>query len=242
MDKTPQTPQTPQKSAARGIEARGTLWPASFLAEGVDYTFHAFAGASLHARRLPAADELFLWSLRNEWQLVSAMNGRDWLTLSERKRVKSYRNPAVGRQFGIGRAVLRMVLSRMFCCEPGEILLEDTPSGGVRVANTFEGRTVAVDLVHAGMWLVMAVSIGQVGLGLVSPLVWSTDEDSTKSTTDSQKNARALSHERISQTLGARLPESAHWHTLDVPMPGAIRGAATCDRPITCVTAFGWRR
>lgn len=242
MEKTPQTPQTPQESADIGNEVRGTLWPASFLAEGVDYTFHAFAGATLHARRLPAADELFLWRLRNEWQLVSAMNGRDWLTLSERKRVKSHRNPAAGRQFGIGRAVLRMVLSRMFCCEPVEVLLEDTPGGGVRVTNTIEGRTVAVDLVHAGMWLVMAASISHVGLGLVSPLFGSADEDSTQSTSYSQKRARELSHARTSETLAAQLPEHAQWQTLDIPMPGAILGAVTCDQQVTSVTAFGWRR
>jgi hypothetical protein len=110
-DNTPIDP-TPEKSTAGESEARDTLWPASFLTEGIDYTFHAFAGTALHASRLPAENELFLWRLRNEWQLVSAMNGRDWLTLSERKRVKSHRNPAVGRQFGISRAVLRMVSSQ----------------------------------------------------------------------------------------------------------------------------------
>lgn len=240
-DKTLQD-ETPKKSATSGSEARGTLWPASFLAGGIDYTFHAFAGTSLHASRLPAGNELFLWRLRNEWQLVSAMNGRDWLTLSERKRVKSHRNPAVGRQFGISRAVLRMVLSRMFCCEPVEVLLEDTPGGGVRINNTLDGRTVAVDIVHAGMWLVMAASIGHVGLGLMSPLIGRAVEESDKSTSHSQKNARELSHARTSQTFDAPLPQPAHWQTLDIPMPGQIRLAVTCERPVTCVTAFGWRR
>jgi hypothetical protein len=135
-----------------------------------------------------------------------------------------------------------MVLSRMFCCEPVEVLLEDTPGGGVRVGNTLEGRTVTVDLVQAGMWLVMAASTSHVGLGLVSPPFGSADENLSQSTSRLQKEARELSHARTSQALGARLLERAHMQTLDVPMPGAILGAVTCDGPVTCVTAFGWRR
>jgi hypothetical protein len=229
----------------REVDARGTLWPEAFFSEGVDYTFHVFAGASAHARRIPAHNELFLWRLRNDWQLVSAMNGRDGLSLSERKRVKSSRNPAVGRQFGVRRAALRMVTSRVLCCEPGEVMLEETQRG-VRFANTPGApaeRMIAVDLVPAGVWLVIGVSIGQLALGVAGPLIGNASEEGAKRTPfspqNAQRGARQLSIERA---CGAPASANLDCHTLDIPMPGDLRGAVTCDQRVTAVTAFGWRR
>jgi hypothetical protein len=242
--------------ARDATEARETLWPADFIADGIECTIHAFAGASAHARRIPAVKELFLWRLRNEWQLVSAMKGRDWLTLPERKRVTSHRNPAAGRQFGIGRAALRMVMSRMPCCEPHEVMLEDTPGGGVRITNTPRntllntrddpaGRTIAVDLVHAGMSMVIALSIGHVALGVMGPLIGhagqSAPERKPFSPKNAQQDSRAISLVRAPETLGAPLACNAWAQTLNIPMPGDPRGAVTCDHPVTAVTAFGWR-
>ncbi|KQR78621.1 hypothetical protein ASG35_09460 [Burkholderia sp. Leaf177] len=230
-----------RESATREVDARGTHWPAEFFAEGIDYTFHAFAGNLAHARRSPARNEVFVWLLRNDWQLVSSMTGRNGLSMSERKRMKNSRNTAAGRQFGVQRASLRMVTSRALCCEPGEVQLEETPRG-VCFASTPDSagkRSITADVVSAGAWLLIAVSVGELAVGVAGPLIDNTNAgDTTRasfSLLDAQQQARELS-------LTRACAENPGWRTLDIPLPGDLRGAVACDHLTTAVTAFGWRR
>ncbi|SAL27542.1 hypothetical protein AWB64_02280 [Caballeronia sordidicola] len=238
MDNTANKAEAP---ATREVDARGALWPARFFAEGIDHTFHAFAGLSAHARRIPAREELFFWLLRNDWQLVSAMSGRDGLSLSERKRVKNSRNTAAGRQFGVRRAALRMVTSRVLCCEPGEVELVETPRG-VCFASTPDGmekRTITVDLVSAGVWLVIAAGISELAVGVTGPLIDNRGERGAARTPFSLQHAQQHAREiSLARASGANSGQ----RTLDIPLPGNLRGAVTCDPAITAITAFGWRR
>ncbi|MDC6133989.1 hypothetical protein PPH41_40810, partial [Burkholderia gladioli] len=54
--------------------------------------------------------ELRLWLLRPEWQLLSKEDAFARLSPFERKRAKCFPQPAIGKRFAVGRAVLRGIL------------------------------------------------------------------------------------------------------------------------------------
>jgi len=92
-----------------------------------------------------------------------------------------------------------------------------------------------------GIWVVIAASAGRVGIGLVSSRNPSSSQAAGISDA-MQMQARQLSHHRASDGVvrkGSRTSKT-RWYSLDLPMPGALRGAVTVDEPIRRVTAFGW--
>ncbi|KDR40774.1 hypothetical protein BG61_22490 [Caballeronia glathei] len=211
-----------------------------FFAPGVNYELHRVTGLYSPALRFPVPGELFLWRLRGEWHMATATNGRNWLTLDERRRVKGFNNPVTGRQFSVGRTVLRMILSKMLNCDPIAVRLDTTADDHVMVKVPNENRIIMADVSYVGMWVVIAVSAGRVGIGLVNPR-GALSSQASGVLDAAQIQARERSHHRAWDALG-RLPlaPETRWHSLVLPMPGAVRGAVTVDEPIRNVTAFGW--
>ncbi|WP_152565257.1 hypothetical protein [Caballeronia glathei] len=219
----------------------GTRWPRIFTAPDVNYEFHRATGVQWQALRFPVRGELFLWRVRGEWHLATATDGRNWLTLDERRRVKGFSKTAIARQFSVGRTVLRMILSKMLNCDPGTVRLNTMADDRVLVTVPREDRTIMIDVVNVGIWVVIAASAGRVGIGLVSSRNPSSSQAAGISDA-MQMQARQLSHHRASDGVvrkGSRTSKTC-WYSLDLPMPGALRGAVTVDEPIRRVTAFGW--
>lgn len=98
----------------------------------------------------------------------SLRQGRSWLTLGERRRVKGFNDPTTRRQFSVGRSVLRMILAKLLNCDPGAVPLSTTADDHVLVPVPNENRTVMFDVSHVGIWVVIAASAGRVGIGLVN--------------------------------------------------------------------------
>jgi len=143
-----------------------------FVAPGVNYALHRVTGVQWQALRFPARGELFLWRVRGEWHLATATNGRSWLTLDERRRAKGFNSTAAGRQFSVGRTVLRMILSKMLNCDPGVVELNTMSDDHVLVTVPHENRTIMFAVSYVGIWVVIAASAGRVGIGLVKGRVF----------------------------------------------------------------------
>ena len=92
--------------------------------------------------------------------------------------------------------------------------------------------------------MVIAASAGKVGIGLVDSRGPSSSQpDGASDAVEVQ--ARELSYRRASDALERVVQNSSNTpktssYSIDLPMPGALRGAITVDEPIRHVTAFGW--
>ena len=86
----------------------------------------------------------------------------DWLSESERSRLKSFIRPERKRQFIVGRVLLRQALGRLLQVTPREINLVDRPG----VAPLLESNyTAGFSISHSGQWVACAVARSTV-LGL----------------------------------------------------------------------------
>jgi hypothetical protein len=178
-----------------------------------------------------------------------------WLSSAERKRIKARPDSALSRQFGVARAAFRLVVSQMLICDPGEVGIDELPDSRLVVTGLRDGRPLAVDIGQAGVWIVIVASAAQVGVGLVNPLernasgalLPSPPAGATESPDDLLERAFRISIDRAQRCEFAARPGAmtaapeAVWHSLKLPMPGAIRAAVTTQQPITRVEAFGWQ-
>ncbi|MCX4161494.1 MULTISPECIES: 4'-phosphopantetheinyl transferase superfamily protein [Paraburkholderia] len=219
---------------------------------------------------LPPAGELLLWRVRPEWQVVSKEAAYMRLSKAELARVKNHPNPALGKRFAVGRAVLRGVLAQMLDCAPTDVALTDNPLGQPVLADIHRAG-IEVQVAYAGVWIMIGISASPFGLGTRLPLP--TDEididtgngtftAALKERTTIAHSIALRSHVRHASLLAAAgkplldadanvlrqesaaffvdTGEAGRWHVLDVPMPGAICAAVAAAQPVTRVHAFGW--
>jgi hypothetical protein len=221
-------------AATEEADEIGTRWPVELSPVDIEHSVRRFPGDKTHLRNPPGPGELVLWRLRTEWQFVSAMDSGIWLTPNERKRLRTYRNSAVGKRFGVARTVLRMILAAMFACDPGDVRIEETPDERLQINNEIDGRAVHIDLAVTGIWIVIAASAQGVGVALAAPAT----NDEAPAPALIAEHARNASRARTTATFDTK----PHTQTIDFPMPGEIVGAVTVAAPVTRLTAFGWTR
>jgi hypothetical protein len=199
------------------------------LADDAPWTHHDLTKARALIDSPPAPGDVFLWLVPSEFRFASASNVGNWLTLGERRRARQHPNSAIGRRFGVARATLRLVLSHMFHCAPGEVLIEDGPDERIVVSDPRGGGVLSVDVAYSGIWIVIAAASAKIGIGL---------------TVDAAgEEAMWAESARIGMNRAARgVTDTSRWRGLALPMPGEIRGVVALDRPVARVVAFGWDR
>ncbi|KDR41747.1 hypothetical protein [Caballeronia glathei] len=216
----------------------------------VEWNLHAFSRSSSKGARLPDQHELFVWRLRGEWRLISATDKDRCLTSAERKRMRSYPTSAIGRRFAVARATVRFVLSHVLACAPEDIAIADLADDRIAVVNSRNGRSLAVDIGQSGIWIVIAASAGKLGVGLASPMAGDArsqsandaqpwDEVFVRACQTSQQRAQRC--EFVGEPDATSAVPRRDWHSLELPMPGAIRASVTTQQRIRVVQAFGWQ-
>jgi hypothetical protein len=217
----------------------------------------------------PQEGELLLWRFRPEWHLVSRDDAYARLSKAELARVKSHPNPALGKRFAVGRAVMREILADMIGCAPADVELSEDQRGQLRLANRGMHEPVEISIAYAGIWIVIGVSTTPLGIATRVPML--PPDQSANGRVDAiapQRRTKAsrsiemrsrVRHDSLTLAAGAALlradapalrqdtssfvidtAHDARWHILDLPMPGIICAAAAVAQPLTRVLAFGW--
>jgi hypothetical protein len=204
---------------------------------------------SAYTRPLPAPGDLLLWCLRTEWQLMSKEQGHACLSHEELVRVKQYPNPTAGRRFAIGRAALRYILSTLAGCDPKAPRLVDRNSGCLSIENTelFGGTRAAVG--HAGIWIVIAIANGPVGLSVEPHVIPGQSAYRDHLRLASITHACGTVHGANRESLPTPAesfceidtPLTGHWCLLDLPMPAALCAATVAARSIERIHTVGWK-
>jgi hypothetical protein len=205
------------------------------LADDIPWHHHDLAKARTVVRRPPVPGELFIWLVPTEFRYASASNIGNWLSVAERRRARLHPNSALGRRFGVARATLRLVLSHMFGCRPDEVEIEDNPDERITVRDPKSGATVGADVACSGIWIVIAVAAGNIGLGV-------TVDPSGDGAGSQARETASIGQRRAAREGAAAANDAEHWHGLLLPMPGEICGVAVLNRPVERVLAFGWER
>jgi hypothetical protein len=217
----------------------------------------------------PQDGELLLWRFRPEWHLVSRDDAYARLSKAELARVKSHPNPALGKRFAVGRAVLREIVADMIGCAPAEVELSEDQRGQLRLANTGAHRPLEIAIAYAGIWIVIGASTTPLGIATRVPMLpfdqtakghvdVVAPQRRTKASRSIEMRSR-VRHDSLTLAAGAALlradapalrqdassfvidtAHDARWHLLDLPMPGIICAAAAVAQPLTRVLAFGW--
>jgi hypothetical protein len=216
----------------------------------------------------PKDGELLLWRFRPEWHLVSKDEAYARLSKAELARVRSHPNPALGKRFAVGRAVMREILAHMVGCAPGDVELTEDERGQLRLANAGPREPIEIAIAYAGIWIVIGVSTSPLGLATRVPtLPDNAASGHPEATTRSRRTKASRSietrsgvrHDSLTIAAGTPVlnadahvlrqdsasfvidtPGAMRWHILDLPMPGIISAAAAVAQPLTRVLAFGW--
>jgi hypothetical protein len=209
------------------------------FAQAVPWHHYDLAKARALVRRPPLPGEVYIWIVPTEFRFASASNIGSWLNVAERRRARLHPNSALGRRFGVARATLRLVLSHMFGCAPGEVEIDDKPDERVTVRDPRSGVEVGADVAYSGIWIVVAVASAKIGLGMT---VEAAGEDES-ARCDICRQAADICLDRASRDSGKDTgADTDGWHGLMLPMPGEICGVAALDPPVDSVLAFGWER
>ncbi|WP_186164318.1 4'-phosphopantetheinyl transferase family protein [Burkholderia gladioli] len=218
------------------------------LAADVTFSAHALAEQPPFCAQPLRDGELRLWLLRPEWQLLSKEDAFARLSPFERKRARCFPQPAIGKRFAVGRAVLRGILGGMLGVAPQALELADHESGRVTLGSPATAEPLEIAVAYAGIWILIGVSTQPLGLATAFSVGEAVDRDE-------QHRIRLASVAHAAGTLSAAgylsqpLEEHAHrvhthdagsWRVLDLPMPGRQCVAALAAREMREVQASGW--
>ena len=178
--------------------------------------------------RLPEPGEILLWRLRGEWQLVTSERGHLYLSKAELRRARTHPNRAHGRRFAIGRSALRAILGTLAGRAADALTLIDRDADHIAVAgcDLLDGLDVVIG--HAGIWIVIAIARGPIGLGIAQTSALADPVSRDQLRLDSLSNACGTGH---GATLGSLAPlagafrevdtpHAGRWRLLDIPLSG----------------------
>jgi hypothetical protein len=222
-------------------------------------------------REILRPDELLLWRFRAEWKDLSREAGYACISKAELARIRAHPNPALGKRFAVGRAMLRKILSSVTGIAPAELDIVDDMRGQPQFINAFASEApVTIALVNAGVWILVGLARSPFGLNsVVMPQIRARHvsaggrvrvlrheqqhvlelaRDEVRQTCIEQAAARQM---RVSGLEPSRdgapadptsLTADGAWQTVDLPMPDAICAGAAFSPRIAHVHAFGWVR
>ncbi|CAB3767504.1 MULTISPECIES: hypothetical protein [Burkholderia] len=204
--------------------------------------------ASCPSRR-PDPGEILLWRLRGEWQLLSSEQGHLCLSKSELRRARTHPNRAHGRRFAISRSALRMILGTLAGRAADALTLIERDASHLAIADCdlLDGLDVVVG--HAGIWIVIAIAAGPLGLGIAQTGTLADPAFRDRLRLDSLSNACGAGHGATPASLApaagpfraVETPHAGNWHLLDIPLSGAACAATIAARQIDRIHAVGWR-
>ncbi|WP_174932873.1 hypothetical protein [Burkholderia lata] len=199
--------------------------------------------------RLPDPGEILLWRLRGEWQLVTSERGHLYLSKTELRRARTHPNRVHGRRFAIGRSALRAILGTLAGRAADELTLIDRDADHIAVAgcDLLDGLDVVVG--HAGIWIVIAIARGPIGLGMAQTSALADPVSRDQLRLDSISNACGSGHgatlDSLAPLAGAfrevDTPHAGHWRLLDIPLSGLACAATVAARQMDRIHAVGWR-
>ena len=220
----------------------------------------------------PAPGEIFVFRFRSQWQRVSAQDSAQWLTQDETRRAALLPSPALRYRFISSRAVLRLAVARMLGCKPDAVELHDDSKGRMFVQDASGEVVLCADIAYAGVWIMLGISAGYLGLGTALPLykmasgdvasmssgvsgtVLATSDGSLFSKQRARDNSllSAAGHrtgiDHLNVAIGGAAPalagvsEAALWYVFDLPMPGQLCASVCSSVPLSTIFAFGWSK
>ena len=179
-----------------------------------------------------------MWRLRGEWQLVTSERGHLYLSKAELRRARTHPNRAHGRRFAIGRSALRAILGTLAGRAADALTLIDRDADHIAVAgcDLLDGLDVVIG--HAGIWIVIAIARGPIGLGIAQTSALADPVSRDQLRLDSLSNACGTGH---GATLGSLAPLAGHSARSIRRMPAA--GACSISRfPAACAATVAARR
>ncbi|ACR31375.1 hypothetical protein [Burkholderia glumae] len=219
------------------------------LAPDVTFSTHALAERPPYCARPLRDGELRLWLLRPEWQLLSKEDALARLSRYERKRAKCFPQPAIGKRFAVGRAVLRGILGGIVGARPDALELVDHESGRITLAGPHAAGALDVAVAYAGIWILIGVSAQPIGLATAFSVgdVVDHDEQQRVRLASVAGAARGAVHAEAGPAPDSRVHahrvhthDAGIWRVIDLPMPGRQCVAAVAAREIREVRASGW--
>ncbi|MBN3838500.1 hypothetical protein [Burkholderia sp. Ac-20349] len=199
--------------------------------------------------RPPDAGEVLLWRLRGEWQLVTSEQGHLSLSKTELRRVRTHPNRAHARRFAIGRSALRAILGTLAGRAADELTLIDRDADHIAIAgcDRLDGLDVVVG--HAGIWIVIAIARGPIGLGIAQTSTLADPVSRDQLRLDSLSNACGRGHGATLASLAplagsfreVDTPHAGNWRLLDLPLSGLACAATVAARQMDRIHAVGWR-
>ncbi|VWB27226.1 hypothetical protein BLA13014_01010 [Burkholderia aenigmatica] len=199
--------------------------------------------------RPPDAGEILLWRLRGEWQLVTSEQGHLSLSKTELRRVRTHPNRAHARRFAIGRSALRAILGTLAGRAADELTLIDRDADHIAIAgcDRLDGLDVVVG--HAGIWIVIAIARGPIGLGIAQTSTLADPVSRDQLRLDSISNACGRGHGATLASLAplagsfreVDTPHAGNWRLLDLPLSGLACAATVAARQMDRIHAVGWR-
>ncbi|MGV7240863.1 hypothetical protein [Caballeronia sp. M23-90] len=204
--------------------------------------------------RVPQKGEVFVFRFRSQWQRISAHDAATWLTQDETRRAALLPSPALRYRYISSRAVLRLAVARLSGCEPSAIDLRDDAKGRLLAQATGTNTVLCADIGYAGVWIMLAISAAQVGLGTSLPSFGSGSDAPLSDTASPLPSGRQRARDNsLLSAAGHRSatdsPDSADdlaangaWYVFDLPMPGQLCASICSLTPINTIHAFGWSK
>ncbi|CAB3754948.1 hypothetical protein GQ57_24895 [Burkholderia sp. MSh2] len=197
---------------------------------------------------LPRPGDLLLWRLRADWQLMTREQGHARLSSIELRRARTHPNRLSGRRYAIERSALRTILGIMTDRAPQTLPLVDLAAGRVGFAECDAFNTTSAAIAQAGIWIVIAITHGPVGLGILQH--GAPGDPASRMQVRRESVEHACGHARQAaidiqpvphQSLfRAETPDGGNWNLLDVPMTGSMYAATVAAPRIERVHAIGW--
>ncbi|MGC2968915.1 4'-phosphopantetheinyl transferase family protein [Paraburkholderia aspalathi] len=118
---------------------------------------------------VPRPGELHLWRFRAGWLPVSIQEGDRWLSETERGRARLNPNSALRKRFVAARVVLRWIVANLLDLAPHEVKFIDDHAEQPGVQLPPDSHPVAIDIAYGGIWIVIGIASGALGLGVAMP-------------------------------------------------------------------------
>ncbi|MGS0897331.1 hypothetical protein ACVBGC_33145 [Burkholderia stagnalis] len=196
----------------------------------------------------PDPGEILLWRLRGEWQIMTSEQGHMCLSKAELRRARMHPNRAHGRRFAIGRSAVRAILGSMIGCAADELKLIERDADHLAVADCdlLDGIDIAIG--YAGIWIVIAIAHGPVGLGIAQNSALADPISRDRLRLDSISHACGIGHGATLDSLCTPpgpfreidTPYAGNWCLLDVPLSDPVCAATVAARRIDQIHAIGW--
>jgi hypothetical protein len=220
----------------------------------------------------PAPGEIFVFRFRSQWQRVSAQDSAQWLTPDETRRAALLPSPALRYRYISSRAVLRLAVARMLGCQPDTVELRDDARGRIFAQAATGSVILRADAAYAGVWIMLGISAGHLGLGTSLPsykmasdddpslagrapgqilppsdgLLFSKQRARDNSLLSAAGHRSAIDHSSLAlsefDSALASVSKGEPWYVFDLPMPGHLCASVCSSTPLNTIFAFGWSK